>query len=113
MSFDPKRWTTKDLEKLFGRQDQPYWGGPTPRRRIELAHFDPYGTRTLKEAEVEEDRTPTCVEGHDNDSESRDSLVLKVAGLGEEKRRLFSEPDLKWRSEIRRTDAGNRWMESR
>ena len=112
MSFHPERWTTKDLEKLFGRQNQLYWGGPTARRHIEPAHFDPYGVRTLTDAEMEEDRTPTCVEGRDNDEESRDSLLRKVAGFGEKKRKLFSEPDLKWRSEIRRKNTGNRWVTS-
>ena len=95
MSFHPERWTTKRLEKLFEHYDEEYWYGTTPRFQIERAHFHPYGMRTLTEAEVEENRILTCVENHDNDAESRDSLLRTTAGIvggfGEKKRGLFSK----------------------
>jgi hypothetical protein len=97
MSFHPERWTTKRLEKLFERYDQQYWDGAMPRCQIELAHFDPYGMRTLAEAELEKNRILICPENHDNDSGVRDSLLHTMAAIvagfrgNKNKRKFFSE----------------------
>jgi len=112
MSFHPERWTTKRFEKLFDHYNRLCWDGTMPRCQIELADFDPYGMRKLTEAEVEMDRLLACVENHDNDLESRDSLLRQVAGFGGKKREFLSELDRRWRLQIRRTNARNRWMTS-
>ena len=113
MSFHPEKWTTKRLENLFERHDQLYWDATMPLCQIELDHSDLYGMRTFTRAELEENRTPTCIENHDNDAESRDSLLRTMAGFGKKERGLFSELDRKWRLQIRWTNAGNRWLASR
>jgi hypothetical protein len=116
MSFQPERWTTKRLEKLFKRYDQQYWKGTMPQCHIDLAQFSPSGCCMRAETEPETNQISICPENHNNDAGVRDTLLQTVAdivaGFGGKKRGLLSELDRRWRSQIRRTNAGNRWMTS-